>query len=209
MQKKDESVLQSQGLTQRSMSPVRQSKGLMRQSMRSERYAMSDVRQPMSAVRQPMSAVRRPKRVSRRTSFEYGDERGRNLLEVFNGELGAMPGEKIEKVLERAVNRPARRFWVSEERAVRVVSSMERRGLPAGGHPLKREMFEEISRRCRALAVEHPEWSLSRRVYHVVNNEAPRFYLSVSSAHVIVCKERRRCRREQERRLWRLSQVSR
>ncbi len=202
MQKKDESVLQSQGLMQRSMSPVRQSKGLMRQSMRSERCAMS-------AVRQPMSAVRRPKRVSRRTSFEYGDERGRNLLEVFNGELGAMPGEKIEKVLERAVNRPARRFWVSEERAVRVVSSMERRGLPAGGHPLKREMFEEISRRCRALAVEHPEWSLSRRVYHVVNNEAPRFYLSVSSAHVIVCKERRRCRREQERRLRRLSQVSR
>lgn len=195
MQKKDESVLQSQGIMQRSISPVRQSKGLMRQSMRSERYEMS--------------AVRRPKRVSRRTSFEYGDERGRNLLEVFNGELGAMPGEKIEKVLERAVNRPARRFWVSEERAVRVVSSMERRGLPAGGHPLKREMFEEISRRCRALAVEHPEWSLSRRVYHVVNNEAPRFYLSVSSAHVIVCKERRRCRREQERRLWRLSQVSR
>lgn len=140
------------------------------------------------------------RRMLRRSSFEYRRKRDRELLEMFNRELGSSPGETVDAVLRRVVDSPSCRFWVSEERALRVVSSMQRHPLPPGG--LRREMFEEIRRRCEQLALEHPDWSLSERVYHVVGNEAPRFYLSPDRAHVIICKERRRWRRELSRR-WR------
>ncbi len=141
------------------------------------------------------------RRVDRCLSFEYRRERDRELLELFNRELGNQPGESVEEVLRRVVEKPSRRFWVSEERARRVVSAMSRHPLPSGGSEERREMFEEIRRRCDLLAVEHPDWSLSERVYHVVCREAPRFYLSVHRAHAIICKERRRWRAEISRRL--------
>ena len=81
---------------------------------------------------------------------------------------------------------------------------MCRHPLPSGCHPLKREMFEEISRRCEALAESHPEWQLSRCVYYVVNHEAPKFYLTAIRAHVIICEERRRCKAEMMKRLQRM-----
>ena len=83
-----------------------------------------------------------------RSAFEYRDERNRNLLKVFNRELELCDGLNVKEVIDMAVRQPAQRFWVSEERALRVVSAMYHHPLPSGGHPLKREMFEEIKRRC-------------------------------------------------------------
>ena len=145
--------------------------------------------------------MERKRNVIRRSAFEYRKKRDRELLEVFNRELGALPGETVDEVLRRVVECPSRRFWVSEERALRVIGSMMNRPLPSGGSALRHEMFEEIKRRCDLLAVEHPDWPLSRRVFYVVGREAPRFYLSPYRAHVIICEERRRCRAEMLRRL--------
>ena len=145
--------------------------------------------------------MKKARRTTRRSLFEYRDDRNRDLLEAFKRELGRVEGESLDDVLQRAVDSPARRFWVSEERALRVVSCMRRHPLPSGCHPLKREMFEEISRRCEALAESHPEWQLSRCVYYVVNHEAPKFYLTAIRAHVIICEERRRCKAEMMKRL--------
>lgn len=136
-----------------------------------------------------------------RSAFEYRDERNRNLLKVFNRELELCDGLNVKEVIDMAVRQPAQRFWVSEERALRVVSAMYHHPLPSGGHPLKREMFEEIKRRCERLQEYHPEWSLRRRVYYVVNREAPRFYLSVAAAHVIICQEKKKCKQEIMQRL--------
>ncbi len=134
------------------------------------------------------------KRKTRRTLFEYRDDRSRELLHVFNEELGRSSYDNVVDVLRRVVSRPCSRFWVSEERAFRIVSSMRRRPLPSNYHPLKRAMYEEINRRCEQLSLSHPDWPLSRCVYHVVSHEAPKFYLSVASAHALICKERNRCR---------------
>ena len=133
---------------------------------------------------------------SARSSFEYRDDRARDLHEVFKRELGLVPGENMLHLLQRVVNSPSRRFWVSEERAFRIVSSMMRRGLPPHCPALKREMFEEIARRAELLLKVHPDWPLSRRVYYVVNGRAPKFYISVKRAHAIICKERVRCEKE-------------
>ena len=145
--------------------------------------------------------MEKTKRVSRRTAFEYGDDRSRELVEVFNSELGKDPGEPIEAVLERTVNHASRRFWVSEERALRVLNAMKRDASANTGHALKREMYDELRRRCEQIALEHPDWTMSQVVCHAVSQEAPKFYLSASSAHAIICKERVRCARERLERL--------
>lgn len=136
------------------------------------------------------------RRVPRRTSFEYRDDRSRNLLEVFNRLFSSTADARMDDVLDQAVNHPASRFWVSEERALRVIRAMMRKGLPPKCNQLKRAMYEEIYRRVELLSASHPEWSLQRLVWEVVHQEAPSFYLSVSSAHAIVVAEKRRCRIE-------------
>lgn len=122
-------------------------------------------------------------------------------MEVFNNELGKEPGEPIDEVLRRTVNHPSRRFWVSEERALRVLNRQDRQPQEGNGHALKKEMYEELRRRCEQIAQEHPDWPMSQVVCHAVAQEAPKFYLSVSSAHAIICKERMRCARERLERL--------
>lgn len=141
------------------------------------------------------------KRVARRSSFEYRDDRSRDLLEVFNRLFHSIADAHVDDVLSQAVNHPARRFWVSEERALRVVRAMKRGDRLPCGNALKREMYEEIFRRVGRLSAAHPHWPLSRLVWVVVNQEAPKFYLSLSSAHAIVLEERKRCRIETMRKL--------
>lgn len=139
------------------------------------------------------------KRVAHRTPFEYGDDRMKDLLRVFYNQLGDTD-TTVTEMVKNAVASPSERFWVSEERALRVVSAMERGSYVCKGSYLKREMFAEIHRRCCQLAVTHPDWTLSRRVSYVVNHEAPRFYMSESNAHSLICRERRRARQRQRRR---------
>lgn len=147
-------------------------------------------------------------RFSRRTPFEYGDDRARDLLKVFKREFEICDCLGMIDVLKIVVNCPSERFWVSEERALRVVSSMYRRPLPPTCNRLKREMFEEIKRRCERLLDVHPDWPLSRRVYYVVGRPAPKFYLSVSSAHTILTEYQRKCKKEQMQRLQHLIRVA-
>ena len=147
-------------------------------------------------------------RIPRRTTFEYGDDRAHDLFKVFKREFEICDCLGMIDVLKIAVDCPAERFWVSEERALRVVSSMYRRPLPPMCNRLKREMFEEIKRRCEQLLDVHPDWPLSRRVYYVVGRPAPKFYLSVSSAHAILTEYQRKCRKEQMQRLQRFVRAS-
>lgn len=136
-----------------------------------------------------------------RATFEYHADRSRELLKVFNEELGLSDNDRIEDVLKRVVNHPSSRFWVSEERAWRIVSSMCRRPLSSKCHPLRREMFEEIYHRSKRLSRHRPEWSFKRCVYYVASHEAPKFYLAVATAHALICQERNRCRVENMLRL--------
>ena len=145
--------------------------------------------------------MKKKMKVSRRSSFEYRDDRSRELLEVFNRELGTRPFESVKSVLGRVVNMPSSRFWVSEERAFRVVSAMLRGKGDGGRCLLRREMYEEIARRCVSMREEHPEWPLCMCVWYVVCRPAPKFYLSVETAHTIITETRRQCIRERMQRL--------
>lgn len=110
-------------------------------------------------------------------------ERNAALLKAYREQVDAVGYVRLNEIVEKIVNSPSPRFWVSEERAAAVVSAIMR------GKPIletmrrsKREMFEEIHRRVVALKEVHPDWHLCQLVFEVVNYPAPKFYMEASSA---------------------------
>ncbi|WP_304510496.1 hypothetical protein [Duncaniella muris] len=110
-------------------------------------------------------------------------ERNAALLKAYREQVDAVGYVRLNEIVEKIVNSPSPRFWVSEERAAAVVSAIMR------GKPIletmrrsKREMFEEIHRRVVALKEVHPDWHLCQLVFEVVNSPAPKFYMEASSA---------------------------
>lgn len=84
----------------------------------------------------------------------------------------------MPEIFELVAESPASRFWVSEERAAIVIAAME------AGKPLtrmrrnKREMFEEIYRRYLIERKNNPRKSVYDLVTRIVNQPAPKFYLT-------------------------------
>lgn len=110
-------------------------------------------------------------------------ERNDTLLRAFREQIKVSSHVRLREIVEKIVNSPSPRFWVSEERAAIVVSAIMR-GKPVldSMRPTKREMFIEIHKRVCALKKRYPDWTLGQLVFKVVNSPAPRFYMEPSSA---------------------------
>ena len=80
--------------------------------------------------------------------FEYRSERDRDLLNAYRRQIAQSSGPiQLREVMYRVVNSPSSRFWVSPERAMRVISSMDQGNRLNGMIRNKRIMFREIYRR--------------------------------------------------------------
>lgn len=117
------------------------------------------------------------------SKLAFTRERNVELMRAYRTEVSRASYIKLCEIGENVVNYPCSRFWVSEERAVTVVSAIMR-GKPILDtmRPAKREMFEEILRRVCALREKHGDWRLCDLVSYVVNSLAPKFYMEPSSA---------------------------
>ena len=98
---------------------------------------------------------------------------------------------RMPEVFEYIVNRPCARFWVSEIRASVVISNMIKGFINPNMHPSKREMYDEIYRRVLRLRDAFPNLSLFRLVSKAIRQPAPKFYLSPSSAKIMIYKYRK------------------
>lgn len=127
-------------------------------------------------------------------SFEYEDERAKDLLRAYREAIAQAPVIRLQEIFEIVVRMPSRRFWCSEERASIVVAAIERRGLLSikNMQTQKREMYTEIYRRYKKLRTLHPSLSLQAIVGFVVSHPAPRFYLTPASARIIYFRIKRR-----------------
>lgn len=123
--------------------------------------------------------------------YEYEDQRNDNLMEVYHEIIVKANHVRMPDVYEQVANSPSRRFWVSEERATIVVSSMMRGDSLDRMRPLKREMYNEIYRRAMALRDKSPKMPISQLVAQVLEQPAPKFYITPGSAKVLICKIRK------------------
>lgn len=123
--------------------------------------------------------------------FEYEALRNDNLMTVYHEIIVKANYVRMPDIYEMVANSPSRRFWVSEERAAIVVSAMMRGDKLKKMRPLKREMYNEIYNRAMRLREKYPELPVSQLVAKVVEQPAPKFYLTPGSAKVLICKIRK------------------
>ena len=110
--------------------------------------------------------------------LEFTRERNEDLMRVYREKLSEASIIVMPVIFELVAQSPSSRFWVSEERAAIVISAM------AAGRPMprmrknKREMFEEIFRRFVVMHEQQPDKSVYELVALIVNQPAPKFYLT-------------------------------
>lgn len=122
---------------------------------------------------------------------EHADERADDLLDVYFSYLHACKYVSMPIVFASIVDMPAKRFWVSSSRATVVVSAIIHGDKLDYMRPNKREMFMEIYRRYLKLRRNDAVSSVARLVQKVVSQPAPKFYISASSAKIIILKARK------------------
>ncbi len=136
--------------------------------------------------------------------MEYSQERSDDLMRAYDEYIQSCDYIRMPDVYNNIVNMPSRRFWVSDIRAALVISAMMR-----GEARLdkmcasKREMYEEIYRRVAIMREKHPDKTTSELCAMVVIQPAPKFYLTASSAKIMVCKARKEWIRRKQLRLCR------
>lgn len=97
----------------------------------------------------------------------------------------------MPEIYHKVVDMPTRRFWISEGRAAIVISAMMKGDTLENMGPLKREMYNEIYSRVIKLREKKPDLPIIQLVEMVVEQPAPKFYLTPGSAKVLICKIRK------------------
>ncbi|MBQ1227467.1 MAG: hypothetical protein IIX79_05205 [Alistipes sp.] len=138
------------------------------------------------------------------STFEYAKERNEDIMRAYVAQIQSSDVIKLPVVLDRVVNTPTKRFWVSPERAAIVVSRIIKGDSLIEMRPPRREMFFEIYRRVKLLRKEDPSASLYSLVFRVVQEPAPKFYLTPGSAKVIIHRVKKEWYERNKQRLYRL-----
>lgn len=130
---------------------------------------------------------------------EYGKERVNALMKAYRAHVSDKSHIYLPAVCAAIVQQPCRRFWVSPLRASIVVSNIIKGDDLSSMSANKREMYREIYCRYCELIVHNPGMSLYRAVATVVEQPAPKFYLTPGSAKIMISKARKEWRKKQSR----------
>lgn len=124
----------------------------------------------------------------------FTQERDEDLHSTYIELLSKAVHIHLPTIMNELVNMPSRRFWVSEDRASIVIKNIIRGDDLSGMNPLRREMFLEIYRRCNILKSRDSTKSFSQIISEVLEQPAPKFYLTPLSAKVLLSRHRKRKR---------------
>lgn len=136
---------------------------------------------------------------------DFKEERDADLLRAYReiqSERDNISQSEIEALLAKS---PSSRFWVSEGRAYRVVLDLLKGKTLDAMIPTRRDMYREIYRRYLIYSEKYPSLTTMGIIKLICNENAPRFYITPKSIHVIICRVRkeeiRRCHEHRKRRL--------
>ena len=123
---------------------------------------------------------------NKKSKSDYIGTRNEELRARLIERMGRYPG-RLDLLWEEIATLPAGRFYISEERAARLLSHRRRTGSwPRGIKPHRCLMLEEIWRRVELARRRNPEKSLSDIVFEVVNSPAPSLYITAGSMRAIM-----------------------
>lgn len=117
----------------------------------------------------------------------YVTERDLALIDAFKRELRTRAILDLDKIFAYiATEVPAPRFYISEERAVRIIKYHQCHGRWLTTRQLKRRMLEEIERRALHYLDGRQADNIIDAIYMAVNDPAPSFYLSPHSVRTYI-----------------------
>lgn len=136
--------------------------------------------------------------------MEYYKERIDDLMTRYDEYILLHEHIYMPEVYSTIVNMPSRRFWVSDNRATFVVSKMlhGEEDITKSMWPTKKEMYEEICRRVKAMMQEFPEHSIYELCSIAIEQPAPKFYITPGTAKIMICKAKRKWQEEKLRKLY-------
>lgn len=137
----------------------------------------------------------------RGSKVEYEKERNNELMEAYHKLIDSADCICMDKIYNDVVDMPASRFFVSEERAAIVISSIMRGNKLMNMRPTKREMFFEIYRRAMLIRKQHPERTVFDLAFEVVRQHAPKFYMEPGYARRIIFQEKKKWYEERRKKL--------
>ncbi len=139
------------------------------------------------------------------SSCDFTQERDADLLRAYREIISGRDNFSLSEIERRILQSPSRRFWVSEGRAYRVILDLLKGKSIDYMIPTRKAMFMEIFRRFQIYSKEHPSLTKMEIIWHICNEEAPSFYLTQYTIHVILCRvrkeEKKRCYEKRKRRL--------
>ena len=133
---------------------------------------------------------------------DFTKERDADILRAYKEVISVRDNIGLLEIERRLLQSPSKRFWVSVDRAYNVILNMLNGKSISYMNSQKREMFQEIFRRFKIYSKEHPSLTKMDVIWHVCNQEAPSFYLTPKSLHVIL----HRVRKEEKKRCYELRQ---
>ena len=133
---------------------------------------------------------------------DFTKERDADILRAYKEVISVRDNIGLLEIERRLLQSPSKRFWVSVDRAYNVILNMLNGKSISNMNSQKREMFQEIFRRFKTYSKEHPSLTKMDVIWHVCNQEAPSFYLTPKSMHVIL----HRVRKEEKKRCYELRQ---
>lgn len=133
---------------------------------------------------------------------DFTKERDADILRAYKEVISVRDNIGLLEIERRLLQSPSKRFWVSVDRAYNVILNMLNGKSISNMNSQKREMFQEIFRRFKIYSKEHPSLTKMDVIWQVCNQEAPSFYLTPKSMHVIL----HRVRKEEKKRCYELRQ---
>ena len=133
---------------------------------------------------------------------DFTKERDADILRAYKEVISVRDNIGLLEIERRLLQSPSKRFWVSVDRAYNVILNMLNGKSISNMNSQKREMFQEIFRRFKIYSKEHPSLTKMDVIWNVCNQEAPSFYLTPKSMHVIL----HRVRKEEKKRCYELRQ---
>lgn len=134
----------------------------------------------------------------------HSRERDEALYSAYRKLLASHDFVHIPSIMKELVDVPCSRFWVSEDRASIVIKSIQNGDTLEKMIPCRREMYFELYNRYLAHSSLYPDKPHKQIVSEIIEQPAPKFYLTPSSANVIISrykKRKRQCLKEKKEKL--------
>lgn len=116
----------------------------------------------------------------------HTSQRNEEICRIFKNCIGNPDCRNITDIFKVVARQPASRFFVSEERALQIISQKRTSGRWPINSPTRLRLFKDLEKIVNKIIARTPDISLNDAVWEAVNSPAPSLYLTPGSCRTII-----------------------